>query len=456
MQFKSLQDKIDQLGNPLNFLRNSPVGAYVYPIPSEFTNWRDEQRALREDVVLMDQSHHMTDLYVEGPDVMRLLELVGINSFKNFGRNKAKQLVCCSYDGYIIGDMVLFGLEDDKVNIVGRPPVANWVEFHAETGDFNVRVERDERTVSNAKPRRTYRFELQGPKAWGLLEKLNGAPLGDIKFFSMCSIRIAGREFRALRHGMGGAPGLELWGPIEEGPEVRAAILEAGKDFGLRQFGGRAYSAVAHESGWVPSPLPAIYTGERMRPYREWLKGDSFEALGSIGGSFYSDNIADYYLTPWDLDYGRLIKFDRDFIGREALEKMAQGPHRRKVTLEWNPEDVLAIYASQLHEGENGKFMEFPTAHYASHPYDKVLSGHATVGVSFYPAFLSVDRQWISLAVIDEDVAKFGGEVNVLWGEESGGSAKPGVEHHYQKTVRATVAPWPYAKVARESYRPNG
>ena len=51
--------------------------------------------------------------------------------------------------------------------------------------------------------------------------------------------------------------------------------------------------------------------------------GESYEAKASIGGSFVSANIEDYYLTPWDLGYGHFVKFDHDFIGREALEKMA-------------------------------------------------------------------------------------------------------------------------------------
>jgi vanillate/3-O-methylgallate O-demethylase len=453
MQFRSLQDKLDRLGNPAAFLRDSPVGAYVYPIPAEFTNWRDEQRSWRETVGLLDQSYHMTDLYVEGPDVMRLLSRVGVNSFSGYGRNKGKQLVCCNYDGYLIGDMVLFGLEDNKVDIVGRPPVANWVQYHAETGGYDVKVERDERTVSNPRPRKTYRFELQGPNAWPLLETLNGAPLEKLKFFSMGEIHIAGRTIRALAHGFAGAPGLEFWGPVAEGPEVKAAIIEAGKEFGLRQVGGRAYGSVCVEAGWIPSPLPAIYTGDEMRPYREWLKGDSFEALASIGGSFHSDRIEDFYLSPWDLDYGRVIRFDHDFIGREALEKKVDAAHRKKVTLEWNADDVLAIHASQLHDGQNGKFMEYPSAHYASHPYDKVIRKGRLVGFSTYPAYLAADRAWISLATVEAADAIEGQEVTVIWGEENGGSAKPGVERHYPKEVRAKIAPWPYSKAARESYR---
>jgi glycine cleavage system aminomethyltransferase T len=455
MKYKSLQDKLDHVGNPVAMLRDSQVGPYVYPIPSEFSNWRDEQRAWRETVALMDQSYHMTDLYVRGPDVKRLISELGINTLGNFGRNKAKQFVACNHEGYVVGDMILFGLEEDEVNIVGRPAVANWVQFNAETGGYKVEVDRDERTVTNPKPRKTFRFELQGPNAVKLLEKLNGGPLEDIKFFNMGQTRIAGRTLRALKHGMGGAPGLEFWGPVEQGPEVKAAILEAGKEFGLRQIGGRAYGSVAVESGWIPSPMPAIYAGEKMRPYREWLKADSFESMASLGGSFYSDRIEDYYFTPWDLDYGRLIKFDHDFVGRDALKRMADQPHRRKVTLEWNADDVLAIYSSLLHEGSSGKFMEMPTAHYATLPFDKVLSDGKIVGVSTYPAYTVNEKTWLSLAVVDEPLAH-GSAVTVLWGEENGGSKKPVVERHVQKEIRATVNPWPFSKVAREQYRPGG
>jgi len=455
IQFKSLQDKLEKLGNPAEFLRNVPVGAYAYPVRAEYTNWRDEQRSWRETVGLLDQSLHMTDLYLEGPDALRLLSEVGVNSFSSYGRNKAKQLVCCSHEGYVIGDMILFGLEDDKVNIVGRPPVANWVQYHAETGRYDVKFERDERTISNPKPRRTYRFELQGPNAWALLEKLNGAPLEKLKFFTMGEIKIAGRKIRALAHSFAGAPGLEFWGPLADGPEVKAAIVEAGRDFGLRLVGGRAYGTCAVEAGWIPSPLQAVYTGEKMRSFREWLPGSSFEANASIGGSYLSRNIEDYYFTPWDLDYGRLVKFDHEFIGREALQKMVDRPHRQKVTLEWNAEDVLAVYSSQLHAGENGKFMEFPNAHYAAHPYDMVTVGDKMIGLSTYPCFLAVDRQWISLAVLDQSVMQIGQPVTVVWGEPDGGSSKPAVERHFQKEIRARVAPWPYVQAARESYRPS-
>ena len=94
----------------------------------------------------------------------------------------------------------------------------------------------------------------------------------------MGEFTIAGHEVRALRHGMVGEPGLELFGPWEDGDEVRAAIVEAGKEFGLRQVGSRVYATNTLESGWIPSPLPAVYTGDKMKAYRQWLPRNSYEA----------------------------------------------------------------------------------------------------------------------------------------------------------------------------------
>src|ERR1041384_590789 len=107
-----LQQKIDRCAGPLNMLRASQAGPYPFPIPAEFSNWRDEQRAWREGVALMDQSFHMTDLYVEGPDVIRLVSSLAVNGFDGFGNDKAKQLVACAPSGHLIGDMILFGLGD--------------------------------------------------------------------------------------------------------------------------------------------------------------------------------------------------------------------------------------------------------------------------------------------------------------------------------------------------------
>ncbi len=268
MSQRSLEDAIEQAGSAVELARNSQIGPYVYPaVPAEFTNWREEQVSWRETSALFDQSHHMTDLYIEGPDVIRLLSDLGINTFANAGVDKAKQFVACNYDGYVIGDAILFFLDEDRVSLVGRPSAHNWVAFHAETGGYDVSLDRDERTAVNPTGRRKlYRYQVQGPTALEVLERANGSPLPEIKFFNMGWLTIGGHAVRALHHGMSGAPGMELFGPWEQRDEVKAALVEAGRDFGLCQVGSRVYATNTLESGWIPCPLPAVFSGDGCAP----------------------------------------------------------------------------------------------------------------------------------------------------------------------------------------------
>jgi vanillate/3-O-methylgallate O-demethylase len=450
---RSLEDKLQAAGSAVEMTRNSQIGPYVYPaVAAEFSNWRDEQVAWRETCALFDQSHHMTDLYIEGPDVIRLLSAVGVNTFGNFRVNKAKQLVVCNPDGFVIGDGILFFLDENRVSLVGRPSAHNWVQYHAETSDYDVTLERDERTAVNPTGRRKiYRFQVQGPTAMETLTKAAGGSLPEIKFFNMDEITIGGHEVRALHHGMSGVPGLELFGPWEEAEDVRGAIVEAGKDFGLRQVGSRVYATNTLESGWIPCPLPAVFSGDAMKPYREWLPADGYEGTGSLGGSFSSDDIEDYYLTPHDLGYWPFVKFDHDFVGREALEAMGEEPKRRKVTLAWNGEDVARAMGTLFEKGDHAKYIDLPLSNYSTWPNDKVLLDGEQVGVSTFSGYSYNERSMLSLGVVNSDV-EVGTEVVLVWGEENGGSAKPVVERHAQAEIRAIVSPCPYSEVARTSY----
>jgi vanillate/3-O-methylgallate O-demethylase len=457
MERRSLEDLLQSV-NPVEMLRNTQAGIYVYPVVApEFANWRTEQVAWTKTCVLYDQSHHMANLYVKGPDALKLLSYLAVNTFSNFPVNRAKQFVPVGYDGFVIGDGILFHLEEDEYVFVGRVPTVNWIQFNAETGDYDVELIRDDRSPSYplGRPvtRTVYRFQIQGPNAAQVIEKLNGGPFPDIKFFHMDYINLAGRRVRALRHGMAGQPGLEVWGPYEQYFEVRDAILEAGAEFGIVACGARAYATNALESGWIPSPLPGVYTSEQMKPYREWLPAESYEGTGgSIGGSFVSDNIADYCQTPYELGYGHIVRFDHDFVGREALESLDTASQRRKVTLAWNPEDTVKIWSTLLSDEVPFKHLDLPVSNYASANYDLILAGGKLAGLSMFTGYTYNERRVLSLATVDPSL-DVGTEVTLVWGEPDGGTTKPSVEHpHRQIEVRATVAPAPYSSEVREHY----
>jgi syringate O-demethylase len=453
---RSLEDLLGTVASPVELLRNSQTGANVFPGVPEFTNWRDEQRAWQTTAVLFNQSFHMNDLAVEGPDALALLSHLGVNSFEGFSGERAKHFVPCSPDGFVIGDVILFALGENRFNLVGRAPALNWVTYHAETGGYDVQVELDVRTpLRTDGRRRSYRFQVQGPTAMQVIEKALGESPPELKFFHLTTLTIAGKPVRALRHGMVGQPGWELFGPWDDEQAVREAIVGAGEEFGLRQAGARAYSSNTIESGWIPSPLPAVYSGAGLKAYREWLPAAGYEGTASVGGSFASDRIEDYYFTPWDLGYGGYVKFDHDFVGREALEQKAEDDHRVKVTLALDDEDVTRTIGTMFRKDERAKFMDWPAAVYSMHQYDRVAVDGETVGVSTWIGYSSNEGKMLTLAVLDPEHAEPGTEVTFVWGEEDGGTTKPTVEPHVQTELRAVVSPVPYVEAVRTSYAPG-
>jgi len=459
MSASNLQELLDESGNTVELLRNSKLGAYIYPVvPAEFTNWRREQKAWRDSAVLFDQSHHMVNLFMSGPDALKLISDTAINSVANFPVDMAKQYVPVTPAGHVIGDGILFHEAENEYVFVGRAPAANWLLFKGETGGYDVEVRKDDRSPSRpygkAVTRDYWRFQIQGPNAWKIIEKLNGSPVEQVKFFRMGYMTIAGEKVRTLRHGMSGAPGLELWGPYSSHDKIRNAILEAGQEFGIEPCGSRAYSTNTLESGWIPSPLPAIYTGEELRPYRQWLGVDSYEATNAVAGSFVSNDIEDYYLNPWELGYGSFVKFDHDFVGRDALQQVDGATQRKKVTLAWNAEDVSEIFASLLDlDSEGYQPFDLPNANYGSSNYDAVVdAGGTIVGLSMFTGYTANERRALSLATIDPEI-EVGTELKVIWGEPNGGSKKTTVQPHKQKEVRVVVSPVPYSVTARLEYK---
>ncbi|UQB93113.1 MULTISPECIES: vanillate/3-O-methylgallate O-demethylase [Mycobacterium] len=458
MAAANLQQLLDENPDIVGLLRNSQIGRFIFPVvPSEFTNWVRESQAARKSAVLFDQSHHMVNLFISGIDAFKLLNETGVNSMSNFAVDSAKQFVCVAPTGGVVGDGIVFRLAEDEFIFVGRAPVANWLNFRAQTGGYHVEVRYDERSPSRpygqAIQRDLWRYQIQGPNAWQIIEKLNGAPVEQQKFFRLGYLNVNGERVRSLRHGMAGAPGLELWGPYESRDRVRDAIMEAGREFGLEPCGARAYPYATLESGWIPSPLPAIYTDSELRSYREWLPATGYEATASLAGSYISPSIDAYYLNPWELGYGNFVKFDHEFIGRDALQAIDPSEQRRKSTLAWNADDVADLLAAPVRqEGARTQYFDLPLATTGTSSFDSVLDADgAIVGVSMFTGYSANERQVLSLAVLDSAVP-VGAEVHVVWGEPDD-TRKVTIEPHEQVRIRAVVSPTPYSPVARATYR---
>ena len=94
----------------------------------------------------------------------------------------------------------------------------------------------DERSAARPDPfnRKNYRFQIQGPNAVKVMEKATAKPAPELKFFHMTNVTIAGKPVKALRHGMAGQAGYELFGPYADYEAVHAALVEAGEEYGMK------------------------------------------------------------------------------------------------------------------------------------------------------------------------------------------------------------------------------
>ncbi|GAB7020760.1 aminomethyltransferase family protein [Halostagnicola bangensis] len=439
-----MEEAVEAAGNPVELMQDLGVGQFT-KVPDEYTHWIEEQRSWRETVALADQSYHMTDHHVKGPDAVEFYSNFGINNFENTEPGKAKQLVVSNPNGYFIGDAILFHLDDDEFLSVGGAAAHNWLQYQIETGEYDVTGELQGRPVQTGDDPNNFRFQVQGPEAIKVMEEAADEPLPDLGFFNFESISIDGKSVNLLRHGMAGEPGFEFWGPYEYGDEVKSAVLDAGEEYDIRRLGAESYQTPNAILGWVPLVVPAIFD-EEMQDYREWL--DVGQGLLSIGGSFESDDITDYYFTPVELGYDHILDFSNDFVGRDALEAEADDPDREKVTLVWDGDDVVDVFASLFEEGDTYQFMEFPHPRSSACPYDEVLKDGEHVGVSTDKSYIYNKREMLSLAVVDTEYSEPGTQVTLTWGEPEG-TENPKVERHVQKEITATVATAPYSEDKR-------
>lgn len=415
-------------------LRKTPEGYFTtrWGLP-EYTDWLDESMSWKNTCSLGDWSF-LWERRFKGPDALKLFSDTSVNSFQKFDILQSKHVTHTNKNGKVIAEGILTRLSEDEYMLFGRGTF--WVEYVRANGNYDVQSEVED----------WFNFQVAGPNALALLEKVARTSLREVKFMHSVEIEIAGCGMLALRQGMSGEIGFELQGPRDQATAVYDAIVAAGPEFGLRKLGGRAVF-INHLEACFPTIItdymPAIFD-EDMSDYRAAFQAamPGFASTFNVAGSFQSDNIQDWYRSPVELGWARNIKFDHDFIGREALEKEVAEPRRVMRTLVWNGDDVADIYASLLRKDEVPyQFMEMPRDQRGFMYADRVLRDGKDVGVATSRGYSYYFREMLSLCVIDVGAAEIGSEVVVIWGEPGG----------RQKEIRATVAPAPYKRDNRRA-----
>jgi vanillate/3-O-methylgallate O-demethylase len=411
--------------NPTS-LRTIPVGYNEGKFGApEYTDWLDESMSWKETCYIGDWSF-LNERRFKGPDALKLFSDISVNSFAKFEIGQAKHVIHCHKSGKVIVEGILSRLDHDEFMLFGRGTF--YAEWMLKKGRYDVATEPDD----------WYNLQVSGPKALAVVENAVGAEVRDIGFMRFRPITIAGRQVLALRQGMAGEIGFELQGPIKDKSAIYAAMMEAGQAHGIRRLGARTYR-INHLEACFPTVLtdylPAIFEDD-MAEFLE-IFNRSFppeQRNYNIKGSFDADDISAWYRSPIELGWQKNVKFDHDFVGRQALEKEAANPARTIRTLVWNDEDVADVFASLFRDGPNYQYMEMPRDRRGFIWQDQVLCDSRPVGISTSRGYSYYFREMLSLCVVDVAYSDIGREVIVFWGDPD----TP------QKRIRARVASAPY------------
>jgi vanillate/3-O-methylgallate O-demethylase len=392
----------------------------------QFGGWKAESMSWKTGCYIHAGLSGSGPLSLKGPDAEKFLESLCINSFAKFPIGSMKHAVMCNEEGLIAAHGITERKAEDQFEFFAAPP---WPVQRLAGTSYKVEAQR----------RNDYLFQIAGPTSLKTLEKVTGENLRDMRFLRFRESCIDGTKVEVARIGMSGNLGYELHGPIEDGPKIYDAVYRAGQEFGIERLGWGTYLVNHVEGGfpqitWTFIPVPGI-PDETARAFI----GQFFKISGSVDPA----NLRARYRTPVEVGWHRMCKFDHDFLGRTALEAEVAQPKRTVVTLRWNPEDVIDIYASLLRTGPVYKTIDLP---YAPNVWpqahaDHILRDGRQVGISSGTTYSYYFREVLSMGCIDLEASKIGTEVIVQWGDY-GGSIKD---------VRATVSRFPYLTEGRNS-----
>lgn len=447
------------------FPPNSPVyegATLLFPmgpgmtLPYEYTGVKEEALASKTSAWIGTQLM-MSPIYdVKGSDAVKFLNSICVNDFSKLGFKGIRHAIICNEKGQILTDGVVMRIAEDAYRTYWlNPPI----DYFLSISGMDVQGE----DMSG----REYFIQISGEKSLEILEKACECDLHDIKFATHRLTKIGDKDMRVLRLGMSGNLAYEAHGPMQDFEEVYRKIWAAGQSFGAKKLGMLAYSGPNHTEAGFPNihihyPLPWFESGAGLAEYLaknpmmaifNWNR----RLLGSVG-----NDMQRRFVTPYDVGWGFLVNFNHEFTGKQALEAVAKNPPRTVVTLEWNGDDVGAVFASQFQgkDVEPYERIDLPVDMYYQdnisglpaegyiYRADKVLArdpsiGDEWVGVSAGRAVSYHYNRMISLAFIDPKYAVEGKELILVWGTPG----KP------QKEIRVKVARFPYLDLPRNEDR---
>ncbi len=268
-------------------------------MPVMYSGIVEEHHAVRNAVGLFDVSH-MGEIEITGPEAERLVNYVATNNASKLKVGQAQYSALLYAHGGFIDDILVHKVSDTHFFLcVNAANQEKDFEHIAAQNPFQAKVE--------FSSDRYAQIAVQGPKALATVQKLTDLDLASIRYYWFLDGTVRGEQARVARTGYTGEDGVEIYTAPETGPRVWDALLEAGREFGIKPCGLGARNTLRLEA--------------KMALY-------GHEITASI--------------NPYEADLGWIVKPEKgDFIGRMALEDdVREGVKRKLVGFEMTDRGV--------------------------------------------------------------------------------------------------------------------
>jgi aminomethyltransferase len=214
-----------------------------YNMPVSYSGLNDEHATVRDAVGMFDVSH-MGEFILKGPDALDLIQRVTSNDASVLVDGKAQYSCLPNENGGIVDDLIVYRVAENHymlvVNASNIDKDWNWIS------KFNTKGV-DMQNISDD----TSLLAIQGPKALQTLQKLTDVNLSEIPYYAFRIGKFNGVDNVVISNtGYTGAGGFEIYFPNSAAEKMWDAIMEAGKEFGIKPIGLGARDTLRLEMGF--------------------------------------------------------------------------------------------------------------------------------------------------------------------------------------------------------------
>ena len=226
--------------------RMAPFAGYNMPI--EYSGIKDEHNTVREKLGVFDVSH-MGEFWVKGPKAFALVQQLTTNDVAALTDGKVQYTCFPNETGGIVDDLLVYRFSAEKyllvVNASNIEKDWDWCVKHAKALGMNVETELE--NASDA----ICQLAIQGPMALKAMQKLTGANVVDMEYYTFKEIPFAGIDKVIFSTtGYTGSGGCEVYAYNKDAVKLWDAVLEAGAEFGIKPIGLGARDTLRLEAGF--------------------------------------------------------------------------------------------------------------------------------------------------------------------------------------------------------------